>query len=180
MTDKAEDPRTTRARLSGPEHVTKNATVSKMGPGGVLTVLLRGTNVCRNAVCLPPRVRNSLGRKRIPRRKTKLAGQWNTPGQKRAHPDVLHYSLLPRHDAGGMGTSSRRRRAWLSVPLSNWQANHQGRHHVRRSDPYDGRLSKCLFATGFLAAVGSTFRISLLIWHDDSQAQHAQVSVQSY
>ena len=67
MTDKAEDPRITRARLSGPEHVTKHATIAEMGSGGVMTVLLKGTNewVCvpgdEDKIGAPPMCMNPLG-----------------------------------------------------------------------------------------------------------------------
>src|SRR3977135_3723083 len=44
MTDKAEDPRITRARLSGPEHVTKHATVAEIAVDGTMTILVKGTN----------------------------------------------------------------------------------------------------------------------------------------
>src|ERR1700676_3643270 len=50
MTDKAEAPRIRRARLSGPEHVTKDATVAEMGADGTMTVLSKGTN---EGVCTP-------------------------------------------------------------------------------------------------------------------------------
>jgi hypothetical protein len=50
MTDKAEDPRITRARLSGPAHVTKDATVAELSADGTMTVLLKGTN---QWVCTP-------------------------------------------------------------------------------------------------------------------------------
>ena len=38
MTDRAENPRIRRARLSGPEHVTKDATVAEMAADGTMTV----------------------------------------------------------------------------------------------------------------------------------------------
>jgi hypothetical protein len=41
MNDKAEYPRIRRARLSGPEQVTKNATVAEMAADGTMTVLGR-------------------------------------------------------------------------------------------------------------------------------------------
>ena len=50
MTDKAEDPRVTRARLSGPERVTKNATVAEISADGTMIVLVKGTN---EWVCTP-------------------------------------------------------------------------------------------------------------------------------
>ena len=50
MADKAEDPRIRRARLSGPEQVTKDATVAEMAPDGAITVLVQGTN---EWVCTP-------------------------------------------------------------------------------------------------------------------------------
>src|ERR1700737_5490769 len=43
MTDKGEDPRITRARLSGPEQVPKEATVAEMAADGAMTVLVKGT-----------------------------------------------------------------------------------------------------------------------------------------
>ena len=65
--DKAEDPRITRARLSGPEQVTKEATVSELGSGGSMTVLVKGSNqwVCvpgdENKVGAPPMCMNPMG-----------------------------------------------------------------------------------------------------------------------
>ena len=42
MNDKAEDPRVTRARLSGPEQVTKDATIAELKRDGSMTVLVKG------------------------------------------------------------------------------------------------------------------------------------------
>jgi hypothetical protein len=42
MTDKAEDPRVTRARLSGPEQVAKNATAAEISADGTMIVLVQG------------------------------------------------------------------------------------------------------------------------------------------
>jgi hypothetical protein len=39
VTDKGEDPRITRARLAGPEQVTRDATVAEMAADGTITVL---------------------------------------------------------------------------------------------------------------------------------------------
>jgi hypothetical protein len=50
MTETAEDPKITRARLSGPEQVTKNATIVEMAADGSMTVLLKGTN---EWICTP-------------------------------------------------------------------------------------------------------------------------------
>src|ERR1700693_4209366 len=67
MTDKGEDPRITRARLSGPEQVTKDATVAEMAADGTLTVLVKGTNewVCtpgnENKIGDPPMCMNPMG-----------------------------------------------------------------------------------------------------------------------
>jgi hypothetical protein len=67
MTDKGEDPRITRARLSGPEQVTKDATVAEMAADGALTVLAKGTNewVCtpgnENKIGHPPMCMNPMG-----------------------------------------------------------------------------------------------------------------------
>jgi hypothetical protein len=67
MTDKAEDPRITRARLSGPEQVTKDATVAEMAADGTMTVLVKGTNewVCtpgnENKIGAPPMCMNPMG-----------------------------------------------------------------------------------------------------------------------
>jgi hypothetical protein len=67
MSDKAEDPRITRARLSGPEQVTKDATVAELGAGGTMTVLVKGTNewVCtpgdENKIGAPPMCMNPMG-----------------------------------------------------------------------------------------------------------------------
>jgi hypothetical protein len=60
MIDKGEDPRITRARLSGPEQATKDATVAEMAADGTMTVLVKGTNewVCtpgnENKIGAPP------------------------------------------------------------------------------------------------------------------------------
>src|SRR6202046_1150491 len=67
MTDKAEDPRIIRARLSGPEQVTKDATVAEMAADGTMTVLVKGTNewVCtpgnENKIGDPPMCMNPMG-----------------------------------------------------------------------------------------------------------------------
>ena len=67
MTDKAEDPRIARARLSGPEQVTKDATVAEMASDGTITVLVKGTNewVCtpgnENKIGAPPMCMNPMG-----------------------------------------------------------------------------------------------------------------------
>lgn len=67
MRDQAEDPRITRARLSGPEQVTRNATVAELGADGTLTVLAKGTNewVCvpgnENKIGEPPMCMNPMG-----------------------------------------------------------------------------------------------------------------------
>ena len=67
MKDQAEDPRITRARLSGPEHVTKNAMVAEIGAGGTMTILVKGTNewVCvpgdENKIGAPPMCMNPMG-----------------------------------------------------------------------------------------------------------------------
>ena len=65
MIDRAEDPRITRARLSGPEQVTQNATVAEIAADGTMTILVKGTNewVCtpgdENKIGRPP-ARNDL------------------------------------------------------------------------------------------------------------------------
>ena len=67
MQDQAEDPRITRARLSGPEQVTKDATVAELGPGGVMKVLVQGSNEWvsvpgdENRIGSPPMCMNPLG-----------------------------------------------------------------------------------------------------------------------
>jgi hypothetical protein len=67
MADKAEDPRITRARLSGPEQVTKDATVAEIAADGTMTVLVKGTNewVCtpgdENKIGAPPMCMNPMG-----------------------------------------------------------------------------------------------------------------------
>jgi hypothetical protein len=67
MDDKAEDPRITRARLSGPEQVSKNATVAEIAADGTMTVLVKGTNewVCtpgnENKIGDPPMCMNPMG-----------------------------------------------------------------------------------------------------------------------
>jgi hypothetical protein len=68
MTDKGEDPRITRARLSGPEQVTKDATVAEMAADGTMTVLVKGANewVCtpgnEDKIGDPPMCMNPMGR----------------------------------------------------------------------------------------------------------------------
>ncbi len=65
--DQSEDPRITRARLSGPEHVTKDATVAELGANGAMTVLVKGSNgwvcVCgeENKIGCPPMCMNPMG-----------------------------------------------------------------------------------------------------------------------
>jgi hypothetical protein len=67
MADKAEDPRIRRARLSGPEQVTKDATVAEIAADGTMTVLVKGTNewVCtpgnENKIGDPPMCMNPMG-----------------------------------------------------------------------------------------------------------------------
>src|ERR1700691_6712115 len=64
MADKAEDPRIRRARLAGPELVTKDATVAEIAADGTMTVLFKGTNewVCtpgdENKIGAPPMCMN--------------------------------------------------------------------------------------------------------------------------
>jgi hypothetical protein len=48
--DESEDPRITRARLAGPSHVTKDASIVVMNAAGGMTYLVRGTN---EWVCMP-------------------------------------------------------------------------------------------------------------------------------
>jgi hypothetical protein len=65
--DQAEDPRITRARLSGPEQVTRNATVAELGAEGSMTILVKGSNewVCvpgnENKIGAPPMCMNPMG-----------------------------------------------------------------------------------------------------------------------
>jgi hypothetical protein len=67
MKDRAEDPKIRRARLSGPEHVTRDATVAEFGVGGTLNILVKGTNhwVCvpgdENKIGDPPMCMNPMG-----------------------------------------------------------------------------------------------------------------------
>jgi hypothetical protein len=67
VTDKGGDPRITRARLSGPEQVTRDATVAEMDADGNMTVLVKGTNewVCtpgnENKIGDPPMCMNPMG-----------------------------------------------------------------------------------------------------------------------
>jgi hypothetical protein len=67
MKDRAEDPKITRARLSGPEHVTRDATVAEFGAGGTLNILVKGSNhwVCvpgdENKIGAPPMCMNPMG-----------------------------------------------------------------------------------------------------------------------
>jgi len=72
MQDRAQDPKITRARLSGPEQVTRNATVAELGADGTLTVLAKGTNewVCvpgnENKIGEPPMCMNPMGMRWMP------------------------------------------------------------------------------------------------------------------
>jgi hypothetical protein len=72
MQDQAEDPRITRARLSGPKQVTNDATVAELGADGTLTVLVKGTNewVCvpgnENKIGDPPMCMNPMGMRWMP------------------------------------------------------------------------------------------------------------------
>jgi hypothetical protein len=65
--DQAEDPPITRARLAGPEQVTRNATVAELGSDGSMTILVKGSNewVCvpgnENKVGDPPMCMNPMG-----------------------------------------------------------------------------------------------------------------------
>jgi hypothetical protein len=67
LADKAEDPRITRARLSGPAEVTADATVAELHRDGSMTVLAQGTNawVCvpgdENKIGEPPMSMNPMG-----------------------------------------------------------------------------------------------------------------------
>jgi hypothetical protein len=67
MKDRAEDPKITRARLSGPEHVTRDATIAEFGVGGTLNTLVKGSNhwVCvpgdENKIGEPPMCMNPMG-----------------------------------------------------------------------------------------------------------------------
>jgi hypothetical protein len=67
MADRAEDPRITRARLSGPEQVTQNATIAEIAADGTMTILVKGTNewVCtpgdENKFGRPPMCMNPMG-----------------------------------------------------------------------------------------------------------------------
>ncbi len=67
MKDQAEDPRITRARLAGPEQITRNATVAELGSDRSMTILLKGSNewVCvpgnGNKIGAPPMCMNSMG-----------------------------------------------------------------------------------------------------------------------
>jgi hypothetical protein len=67
MQDQAEDPRITRARLSGPECVTKGATVAEIGGDGAMNILAKGSNewICvpgdDNRIGAPPMCMNPMG-----------------------------------------------------------------------------------------------------------------------
>jgi hypothetical protein len=67
MNGKAQDERIRRARLAGPQHVTKNATVVEFAADGTMTVLAKGTNewVCtpgdENKIGDPPMCMNPMG-----------------------------------------------------------------------------------------------------------------------
>jgi hypothetical protein len=67
VSDKAEDPRIIRARLAGPEYVTKDATIAEMAADGTMTILFKGTNewVCtpgdENKIGDPPICMNPMG-----------------------------------------------------------------------------------------------------------------------
>lgn len=67
MKDKAEDPRIRRARLAGPEVVSKDATVAEIAADGSLIILAKGTNewVCtpgnENKISAPAMCMNPMG-----------------------------------------------------------------------------------------------------------------------
>src|ERR1700686_5404525 len=67
MADKAEDPRIRRARLAGPEQVTKNETVAEIAGDGPMTVLVKETNegFCtpgdEDKIGAPPMCMNPMG-----------------------------------------------------------------------------------------------------------------------
>jgi hypothetical protein len=67
MADKAEDPKIRRARLSGPEVVTKDATVAEIAADGSMVILAKGSNkwVCvpgnENKIGAPPMCMNAMG-----------------------------------------------------------------------------------------------------------------------
>jgi hypothetical protein len=67
MSDKAEDPKIRRARLAGPEYVTKDATIAEIAADGTMTILFKGTNewVCtpgdENKIGDPPMCMNPMG-----------------------------------------------------------------------------------------------------------------------
>ena len=65
--DRAEAPKITRARLSGPDHLTRDATVAELGVGGALNILVKGRNqwICvpgdENKIGDPPMCMNPMG-----------------------------------------------------------------------------------------------------------------------
>jgi hypothetical protein len=67
MADKGEDPRIRRARLSGPEVITKDATVAEIAADGKMIILAKGSNewVCtpgdENKIGDPPMCMNPMG-----------------------------------------------------------------------------------------------------------------------
>ena len=96
MTDKGEDPRITRARLSGPEQVTKDATVAEMAADGTITVLVKGTNewVCtpgnENKIGAPPMCMNPMGMRWM------MDAMQGKPKPTNTAPGMI-YMLLRRH-----------------------------------------------------------------------------------
>jgi hypothetical protein len=141
MTDKAEDPRIRRARLSGPEHVTKDATVAEMAADGTMTVLVKGTNewVCtpgnENKIGDPPMCMNPMGmrwmmdaKQRKPKPTNTAPGmiymlcgatqRSNTDPSDRTSPAIPigpHWMITWRFDAvaNGLPTTVRDRGAWV-------------------------------------------------------------------
>src|SRR6202790_4808935 len=143
MTDKGEDPRITRARLSGPEQVTKDATVAEMAADGTITVLVKGTNewVCtpgnENKIGDPPMCMNPMGMRWMvdamqgkPKPTNTAPGmiymlcgatqRSNTNPADKTSPAIPigpHWMITWRFDAvaNGLPTTVRDRGAWVSL-----------------------------------------------------------------
>src|SRR6202790_1860779 len=143
MTDRAEDPRIRRARLSGPEHVTKNATVAEIAADGTMTVLVQGTNewVCtpgnENKIGDPPMCMNPMGMRWMmdamqgkPKPTNTAPGmiymlggatqRSNTNPADKTSPAIPigpHWMITWRFDAvaNGLPTTVRDRGAWVSL-----------------------------------------------------------------
>jgi hypothetical protein len=158
MADEAEDLRIRRARLSGPEHVTKDATVAEMDADGTLTVLVKGTNewVCtpgnENTIGDTPMCMNPMGMRWMMDAKQGKPKPTNTaPGMiymlcgaiQRTHPADKTSPAIPigphwmitwpfNAAANGLPTTARDKGAWVFAAGTPYEYLHIC------GDPWDG------------------------------------------